>query len=120
MTTGLPTNSTVAAKHCAWVVFLLTSPSYLPGILVLAHTLRKYRSKYPLVVAVNPWLPEECKAALIDHGLEVREVEPILPAGKTTVIAERFKDVWTKLRVYEFTDFEVRAWMALTIRCGMD
>lgn len=94
-------------SKCAWVVCLLTSPSYLPGILVLAHSLKKYNSLYPLVVAVNPALPEETKQAVRDYGLEVREVKPLVPVGKVTTIAERFVDTWTKCAVFDFVEYEV-------------
>lgn len=96
-----------AGEKCAWVVFLLTSPSYLPGILVLAASLRRYKSKYPLVVAINPALPPETRSALQEAGLEVRVVQPLLPSGKVTIIAERFVDTWTKLALFDFTEYDV-------------
>ncbi|KAJ9113229.1 hypothetical protein QFC22_006068 [Naganishia vaughanmartiniae] len=104
--------ATSPAKKCAYVTFLLTSPSYLPGILLLAHSLRNPTtggpgSAYPLIVAVNPALPRECINALEQAGLEVRIVQPLVPRGKVTIIAERFVDTWTKLRVWEFDEFEV-------------
>lgn len=91
---------------CAWVVFLLTSPSYLPGILVLAHSLKKVRSKYPLIVAVNPSLPQATRDVIEEAGLEVRVVEPLLPSGKVTLIAERFADTWTKLALFDFVEYD--------------
>ncbi len=96
-------------QRCAWIVFLLSTPSYVPGILVLAHTMRKFRSRYPLIVAVNPALPVECVDVLRAAGLEVRVVEVIKPQGEMTLIAERFADVWTKLRCFEFVDYDVSA-----------
>lgn len=101
--------------RCAYVTFLLTSPSYLPGILLLAHTLRhpttspRDSSAYPLIVAVNPALPGDCIKALEDARVEVRRVEPLVPSGRVTIIAERFVDTWTKLRVWEFGEFDVSA-----------
>ena len=121
----LETSATLAARahqsahpadkplKCAYVTFLLTSPSYLPGILLLAHTLRhpttnpSEGSAYPLIVCVNPALPEECIKALKDAGVEVRKVQPLVPSGKVTIIAERFVDTWTKLRVWELEEFDV-------------
>ena len=101
--------------RCAYVTFLLTSPSYLPGILLLAHTLRhpttspRDSSAYPLIVAVNPALPADCIRALEHAGVQVRKVEPLVPSGRVTIIAERFVDTWTKLRVWEFGEFDVSA-----------
>lgn len=99
--------------RCAYVTFLLTSPSYLPGILLLAHTLRRPTtspntpSAYPLIVAVNPALLQECVRALEEADVQVRVVEPLVPVGKVTTIAERFVDTWTKLRVWEMTEYDV-------------
>ncbi|KAJ9100380.1 hypothetical protein QFC20_005448 [Naganishia adeliensis] len=113
-----PTGITLAASpptrplKCAYVTFLLTSPSYLPGILVLAHSLRhpptqpNAPSAYPLIVAVNPALPEECVKALEEAGVQVRRVEPLVPRGRVTTIAERFVDTWTKLRVWGMEEFD--------------
>jgi inositol 3-alpha-galactosyltransferase len=114
-----PTSITLSASppsnplKCAYVTFLLTSPSYLPGILLLAHSLRhpttqtNAPSAYPLIVAVNPALPKECVTALEQAGVEVRVVQPLVPRGKVTTIAERFVDTWTKLRVWEMTEYDV-------------
>jgi alpha-N-acetylglucosamine transferase len=100
-------DSAPPGSKCAWVVFLLSSPSYLPGILVLGHSLKKYKSKYPLIVAVNPKLPQETKDALVEAGYEVRTVKPLIPLGKVTTIAERFVDTWTKLALFEFVEYDV-------------
>ncbi len=40
-------------------------------------------------------------------GLEVRVVEPLVPKGEVTIIAERFVDTWTKLAVFDFTEYDV-------------
>jgi hypothetical protein len=114
-----PTTITLSATppaeplKCAYVTFLLTSPSYLPGILLLAHTLRHptteptARSAYPLIVAVNPALPGDCVKALEKAGVRVRRVEPLVPRGRVTTIAERFVDTWTKLRVWGMEEYDV-------------
>ena len=47
---------------------LLTRPSYLPGVVILAHTLKKQNSKYPLVVLVTPGLPQECVEVVQNVG----------------------------------------------------
>lgn len=90
----------------AWVV-LLTSPWYLPGVMVLAYSLRKVRSKYPLIVAVTPSLPEETANALVEFGLEIRLVEALRPRTKVPVVAHRFEDTWTKLTVFGFEGLQV-------------
>jgi len=101
------TSSTRPRPSFAYVVFLLSNPSYLPGILVLAHSLTKYKSSYPLIVAINPALPIETQEALEEYGLEVRVVKPLKPSGEMTLIAERFVDTWTKVAVFDFVEYDV-------------
>ena len=91
----------------AWLVFLTRTASYLPGILVLAHSLRKVKSRYPIVCAVDPLIAESDRALLRRAGIEVRETELLIPQRPPTrICAERFYDTWTKLRVFEFDDFD--------------
>lgn len=90
----------------AWVV-LLTSPWYLPGVIVLAYSLRKVQSKYPLIVAVTPSLPKEEVNALVEFGLDIEVVELLRPRTKVSVVAHRFEDTWTKLVVFGFEGFQV-------------
>lgn len=76
-------------------------------MIILAHSLQKVRSKYPLVVAVTPSLQKEEVSSLIEFGLEVKVVEPLRPKMKVSIVAERFEDTWTKLVVFGFEEFEV-------------
>ncbi|KAF4977477.1 hypothetical protein FZEAL_5996 [Fusarium zealandicum] len=91
---------------------LITRQSYLPGVVILAHTLKRKGSKYPLVVLYTPNLSKDAVRAL---ELEAPKTNLILhecayllpPAGtKITLIAERFADTWTKLRVFELFDYD--------------
>jgi inositol 3-alpha-galactosyltransferase len=95
-------------EQSCWVT-LLTRPSYLPGVIVLAHTLDKYQSKYPLVVQYTSSLGEDAILALEAechaYGRIVpQRVELLLPpkgSENTGSVAERFKDTFTKLRAFE-------------------
>lgn len=105
--------------HRAWIT-LLTGASYLPGVIVLAHSLRKQRSAYPLVVLVTPAVPVSTVRALelesarvlwtmgSQRSLIIRPVEPLLlpKQQQTKLIASRFADTWTKLRAFEQTEYE--------------
>lgn len=93
-------------KPGAWIV-LLTRPSYLPGIILLGHSLKKVQSKYPLVVAVTPSLPQYAVDALLATGLEVKYIQPIGPKTHVNVVAERFEDTWTKLSAFGFDEYQV-------------
>ncbi|KAG9833916.1 nucleotide-diphospho-sugar transferase, partial [Aureobasidium melanogenum] len=86
---------------------LITRSSYLAGVLILAHTLAKYKSAYPLIVLYTDTLPASSVRALeleAPHSnLILHRVDALLPRENVHVhlIAERFADTWTKLRVFE-------------------
>ena len=112
----------------AWVT-LLTRPSYLPGVITLAYTLAAHATAYPLVVLITPSLPQSCVQALRlesihNPQLTIRPIEPLLLPNntKTTLIAARFEDTWTKLRAFELTSFETCVFLDadITIYRNMD
>ena len=112
----------------AWVT-LLTRSSYLPGVVTLLHSLSTHRSRYPLVVLITPSLPAACIHALeleSTHNLllAVRPIEPLLLPNnqKTTLIASRFEDTWTKLRAFELTSYQTCVFLDadITIYKNMD
>lgn len=86
---------------------LITRASYLAGVIILAHTLKQQGSKYPLIVYYTANLKKSAIRALEleapELNLVLRPCEPLLPRSeiKTFLIAERFGDTWTKLRVFE-------------------
>ena len=86
---------------------LITRSSYLAGVLILAHTLAKYQTAYPLIVLYTDSLPASSIRALeleAPHSnLILHRVDALLPRDNVHVhlIAERFADTWTKLRVFE-------------------
>ena len=101
----------VRAPNYAYTT-LITRSSYLAGVVLLAYSLRKQQCKYPLVVLYTPSLDLEAVRAL---KLEAQASDIILcpcdyllpPKGtQVTLIAERFADTWTKLRVFELFAFD--------------
>lgn len=113
---------------CAWVT-LLTRSSYLPGVITLAYSLSTHQSVYPLVVLVTPSLPASSVRALelesiYNPLLKVLPIEPLLPSNnqKTTLIASRFEDTWTKLRAFELTSYDACVFLDadITIYKNMD
>ena len=80
---------------------LLTTPAYLPGVLVLNECLLSVGSKYPLVAMVTPSLPSEARAVIEKRGIIIRDIDHLYPEEGTHKLAEhdaRFRDTWTKLR----------------------
>lgn len=86
---------------------LITKSSYLAGVIVLAYSMQKQGCKYPLVVYYPKSLAESSVKALKNESkrlnLVLRETEMLLPKDNAniTLIAERFGDTWTKLRVFD-------------------
>jgi inositol 3-alpha-galactosyltransferase len=105
-------------------VTLLTRPSYLAGALLLAYTLNKHTPTTPLIITYTPeTLPESSIAAFraeAKHSnIILHPVEHLrLPDDGTEhgMVAERFIDTWTKLRVFDLWDMEQK-WERL---CWLD
>ena len=100
---------------------LITRSSYLTGVVILAHTLKKSGSAYPLIVLYTDTLPQSSIRALeleAPHSnLILHHVSALLPRDNIHVhlIAERFADTWTKLRVFQL--HELQQWDKL---CYLD
>lgn len=90
----------------AWVV-LLTKSNYLAGSILLAYSLKRIKSKYPLYVLVTPTLPASSKQALIDADIKIIDIEVLRPQIEVSVVASRFTDTWDKLRAFGLEGFEV-------------
>lgn len=105
-------------------VTLLTRPSYLAGAILLAYTLNKHSPSTPLIICYTPeTLPESSVhafAAEAKHSnIVLKPVEHLrLPDDGTAhgMVAERFIDTWTKLRVFDLWDMEQK-WEKL---CWLD
>ncbi|KAI4120862.1 MAG: hypothetical protein LQ347_007013 [Umbilicaria vellea] len=104
--------STDAPPKRAWIT-LLTRSSYLAGVITLAHTLQQHQTAYPLIVLTTPSLPASSVRALeleSAHNplVKIHPIELLLPprSQKTTLIASRFEDTWTKLRAFELVDYD--------------
>jgi len=78
---------------------LLSRPSYLPGTLVLHHSLQATETKYPLIVLVTETLPEDARQVLKRSEIQIKEVEIITPPSRhdPSKTEARFLDVWTKI-----------------------
>lgn len=90
-----------------WVT-LLTRASYLPGVVLLAHSLHAHRSKYPLLILVTPSLPSSLLSTLAVEAklanASLLLIQPLSPPPNNkpgTLIASRFEDTWTKLRAFD-------------------
>ncbi|XP_074321699.1 galactinol synthase 2-like [Silene latifolia] len=90
----------------AFVTFLAGNGDYVKGVVGLAKGLRKSKSRYPLVVAVLPDVPEEHRRILMAQGCIVREIEPVYPPENHTQFAMAYYVInYSKLRIWEFVEF---------------
>lgn len=95
-------------------VTLLTRPSYLAGAILLAYTLTKHSPNTPLIITYTPeTLPQTSidafKAEAKHSNIILHPVEHLrLPEDGTEsgMVAERFIDTWTKLRVLDLHEME--------------
>ncbi|OBZ79556.1 Galactinol synthase 1 [Grifola frondosa] len=95
--------------HKAAYVTLLTKSAYLPGVLVLHHSLVSVRSQYPLVVIATPTLPQDAREVVSKRGIAIREVDQLQPEDGVHNLSahdSRFADTWTKLRVFELAEYD--------------
>jgi len=119
----------MAAKENNYAyVTLITRSSYLAGVIVLAYTLKRAGSKYPLVVYYTDSVPQSSIAALTAEAphsnLILHRTTALLPRSsvKVNLIAERFGDTWTKLRVFDLVAYDKVCYLDadMTIRGPMD
>ncbi|KAH9872918.1 hypothetical protein J1614_005313 [Plenodomus biglobosus] len=95
-------------------VTLLTRPSYLAGAILLAYTLHKHSPDTPLIITYTPdTLPETSvnafKREAAHSNIILYPVSHLrLPEDGTEsgMVAERFIDTWTKLRVLDLHEME--------------
>ncbi|KAK4113504.1 glycosyltransferase family 8 protein, partial [Canariomyces notabilis] len=90
-----------------WAV-LITTLSYLPGLLTLHYSLQiKHRSKHPLVALYTPsTFPESGLAPLRARGIPYQAVTPLQPViGSGGGVDPRFALNWTKLVVFSLTQY---------------
>ncbi|PKI44539.1 hypothetical protein CRG98_035077 [Punica granatum] len=102
-----PTAIVASPPTRAYVTFLAGNGDYVKGVVGLMKGIRKVGSKYPLVVAILPDVPEEHRQILVDQGCIVREIEPVYPPENQTQFAMAYYVInYSKLRIWEFVEYE--------------
>ena len=95
---------------------LLTRPSYLAGALLLAYTLSQHSPETPLIILYTPETMSEpsidaLRAESKHSNIILHPVDHLrLPTSDNDsdhgMVAERFIDTWTKLRVFEVLEVQ--------------
>ncbi|CAO1628546.1 unnamed protein product [Sympodiomycopsis kandeliae] len=121
-----PAQSSTGKRRGAWVT-LMTGDVYLPGLAVFAHSLLRshHASKFPLVVMLaQNSVSDEAIKTVHELGCETVIVPPIATLVKAeSLAAERFSQVWTKLRVWDLQDLFERCVLVdsdMLVRRNMD
>ncbi|KAK4162642.1 family 8 glycosyltransferase [Cladorrhinum sp. PSN259] len=86
---------------------LITSLSYLPGLLTLHYSLiQKHKSKYPLIALYTDAFPSLGLDALHARSIPTQHIKTILPASSKPYSQDpRFTDCWTKLVPFSLTQY---------------
>jgi alpha-N-acetylglucosamine transferase len=89
----------------AYVTFL-GSRDFLPGILVLHHSLRQMQNDTDLVILVNSEIGAEVISFLETNSLHLRIIEPIENPYREELTDIRSFHMYTKLRIFTLTEYD--------------
>lgn len=79
----------------------------MSGLLALDYSLKKQKSKYPLVALYTDTFPQSGHAALETRGIPKQHIEYLLPkAGRDYSNDPRFYDCWSKLQPFSLTEYD--------------
>ncbi|RKF75019.1 Galactinol synthase 1 [Golovinomyces cichoracearum] len=88
-------------------ISLITSLCYVPGLLTLNYSLKKSKSKYPLIALYTDHFPLEGCMAISARGIPIQRVTFLAPkAGSQQSVEERFFFCWSKLVSFGLVEYE--------------
>lgn len=86
---------------------LITTDSYLPGAVVLAHSLRAHGWAHETVALVTPGVGAPVREALAERWDRVVEIETIVnPAPEEERWLGYFEDMYAKLRIWTMEEYD--------------
>lgn len=92
--------------YLVWTT-LITNTKYLSGLLTLDYSLKKHKSKYPLVALYTDTFPEEGQQALDSRNIPRQRVKYLLPSvHKDYSNDTRFYDCWSKLTPFSLVEYD--------------
>ncbi|KAF0411901.1 glycosyltransferase family 8 protein [Gigaspora margarita] len=107
----------MSARKC-WVT-LMTGKSYLPGVICLAKSLMRVKTKFPLLVLVPNLENEETDLSRNDYDelirlgsyyyfrfIDIKEINRV-HWKPNKYICDRFKEVSTKIRVWDIEGYDL-------------
>ncbi len=103
---GKPLKLTLNTPYLVWTT-LITNTNYLSGLLTLDYSLKKHKSKYPLVALYTDTFPQEGHQALDSRKIPKKRVKYLLPSvHKDYSNDTRFYDCWSKLTPFSLVEYE--------------
>ncbi|OCK84368.1 glycosyltransferase family 8 protein [Lepidopterella palustris CBS 459.81] len=101
-----PDTTRVVDSKKVWTT-LITNTKYLTGLLTLDHSLKKYKSAYPLVALYTDTFPPEGHKALDIRGIPKKHVDYLLPSVQKDFSQDpRFYDCWSKLTPFSLVEYD--------------
>jgi lipopolysaccharide biosynthesis glycosyltransferase len=85
---------------------LVTNTKYLSGLLTMAYSFEKVKTKYPLVVLYTDTFPQEGRDALKARNIASQYVEYVEVEGADFSKDPRFYNGWTKMVAYSLTQYD--------------
>ncbi|HUP19564.1 MAG TPA: glycosyltransferase, partial [Gemmatimonadota bacterium] len=86
---------------------LITTDSYWPGAIVLAHSLRAHGWSHETVAMITRAVTPPVREVLARWWDRVVEVEPVAnPTGADEQWFNYFGDLFTKLRIWELVEYD--------------
>ena len=91
----------------AFVTTLCHGDGYVPGVEALGRSLAQTQTSHERLVLVTPDVSQAARTRLTERGWSIREILPIAsPVAETEQMFARFANTFTKLRVWELTDYD--------------
>jgi len=86
---------------------LITNDKYVPGLLTLNYSLKRSKSKYPLVAMYTEQIDTNSLNAIVQRGIPIHRIHELKPIKSPELSNDpRFKDCWSKLYVFKLTEFD--------------
>ncbi|KAI9269875.1 nucleotide-diphospho-sugar transferase [Sporodiniella umbellata] len=96
----------VTQFKAAWAIVLTSSNNYIKGVITMKQALENQQSQYPLLILYTSQVKSEIVKVLESIGCLTKKIESIRPQGKVNYTAQRFVDTWTKLAVWNETEYD--------------
>ncbi|KAF6007241.1 hypothetical protein HII13_004552 [Brettanomyces bruxellensis] len=86
---------------------LITNDKYVPGLLTLDYSLKRSKSKYPLVAMYTEQIDPDSLNAIAQRGIPIHRIHKLKPAKSPELSNDpRFNECWSKLYAFKLTQFE--------------